>query len=61
MPDGSGPPDKFPMWIDVVGKTPSETADTLGKAWEKFNNHYGVWPNAWVTVGTVVYIGAYGK
>jgi hypothetical protein len=58
---GSGPPDKFPQWVDLSNATPGrETATLLGNAYALFWNTYGVWPTAAVAVGDVVYLGAYG-
>jgi len=56
----SGPPDKFPEWVDLsTYSTNALKADALGALWQNFFNTYGVWPTAWVTVGTVVYVGGY--
>ena len=55
----SGPPDKFPLFLDTTGLTPTQIATALGAQYTNFFNTYGVWPNRDITVGTVVYFGAY--
>jgi hypothetical protein len=56
----SGPPDKFPAWVDLsTYSTNADKATALGTVWQTFFDTYGVWPNAVVTVGTVVFVGAY--
>jgi hypothetical protein len=39
--------------------TPEEAADALGEAYQIFWSVFGYWPTVAVTVGTVVYLGAY--
>ena len=57
---GSGPPDKFPAWIDLSSySTASAKADALGTVYQTFYNTYGVWPTVAITVGSVVFVGAY--
>lgn len=55
----SGPPDKFPLWTDMTGNTPAQTATALENQFTNFFNTYAVYPNRVVTVGNVVYFGAY--
>ena len=56
-----GPPNKFPVFIDLSPfSTPVQRATELGIAYQQFYDTYGVWPNAAITVGEVVYLGAYG-
>jgi hypothetical protein len=58
--NGSGPPDKFPQWIDLSPfATPADRAIQLGIAYQLFYQTYDVWPTVAVTVGEVVYLGAY--
>jgi hypothetical protein len=59
---GSGPPDKFPVFIDLSNEpTYGAKAVALGTAYQEFYKTYGVWPTVAVSVGEVVYLGAYGK
>jgi hypothetical protein len=60
MPNGSGPPDKFPQFIDLSQyPTPAERATALGNAYAEFYATYHWWPTVAVAVGEVVYLGAY--
>jgi len=55
----SGPPDKF-GFVDLTSvTTPTDRATALSNAYSTFYATYGVWPNAIVSVGSVVYFGAY--
>jgi hypothetical protein len=59
---GGGPPDKFPQWVDLsTYPMPSDKAVALGIAYAKFYQTFGVWPTVAITVGEVVYLGAYGR
>ena len=55
----SGPPDKFPVVIDLSGQTDTQKQTTLNNAWTTFQSTYGMWPNTWVVVGQTIFIGAY--
>jgi hypothetical protein len=56
----SGPPDKFPEWVDLsTYSTNAAKADALGALWQNFFTTYGVWPTVWVVVGSVVFVGGY--
>lgn len=56
-----GPPNKFPQFVDLTAITsPAERAVALGTAYQEFWVTYHYWPTVAVTVGDVVYLGAYG-
>lgn len=60
--NGGGPPDKFPQWVDLSAfSTPADRAIQLGIAYKLFYDTYHVWPTVAITVGEVVYLGAYGN
>jgi len=56
----SGPPNKYPQWVNLAGLEPGEpVANALGAAQQKFMDTYGVWANQVEIVGTYAYLGAY--
>jgi|HubBroStandDraft_3_1064219.scaffolds.fasta_scaffold39615_2 hypothetical protein len=56
----SGPPDKFPLYLDLSAYEPgAATATALGDLYTNFWNTYGVWPTVAVVSGTYIYLGAY--
>lgn len=53
------PPDHFPLWTDMTGLTSTQIATSLGNQFTNFYTTYGMYPNQVVTVGSVVFFGAY--
>jgi hypothetical protein len=63
MPGGSGPPDKFPQWVDLTAIAASDLAAraaALGAGYDLFFKTYGTWPTVAIECHSVVYLGAYG-
>lgn len=54
-----GPPDHFPLFLDTTGMTSAQIATALGAQYTNFFTTYGVYPNRDITVGNVVFFGAY--
>jgi len=57
---GNGPPDKFPIYVQLNDPNPYVNQGRLQGAYETFYETYGVWPNRDVSgVDGWVYLGAY--
>jgi len=56
-----GPPNKFPQQVDLTNVPPGQRAAVLGAAWQDYYDVYHQWPNTWVTVGDIIYLGGYGR
>jgi hypothetical protein len=54
------PPDRFESFVDLTGVSEgANTVTALNTLWASFYSTYGVYPNSVVTIGNVVYVGAY--
>jgi|HubBroStandDraft_4_1064222.scaffolds.fasta_scaffold00021_23 hypothetical protein len=57
-----GPPNKFQSFVDLTGiSSGADTVAALNTAWAAFYAAYGVYPNTWPVIGSVVYLGYYGS
>ena len=55
----SGPPDKFPVILNLGGLTDTQVQTALQNAYDSFYATYGVYPHDTLIVGTKAFLGSY--
>jgi hypothetical protein len=54
-----GPPDHFPVTVDLTGLTTAQIQTALNNSYAAFWTTYGYYPHDTLIVGTVAFLGQY--